>query len=80
LRERGQLYRRNLGGFAPALDNVPYMTEVGTPRPREAVLARTAEAFNHIRNRALDLLDDAPAPTVRTSLPLTAFMTSRPLA
>ncbi len=80
LRERDQLHRGNLGRFAAPLDHVPYFDEVGTPRTRQAVLARTAEAFNLIRSRALDLLDDAPEPTVRAPLPLTAFMTSRPLA
>lgn len=80
LRERGQLYRGNLGGFAQPLDSVPYTGEVGTPRPRETVLARTAEAFNHVRDRALDLLEDLPEPAARKPLPLTAFMTSRPLA
>jgi flavin-dependent dehydrogenase len=80
LRERDQLHRANLGGFAPPLGHLSFTQEVGTPRSREVVLARTAETFNQIRDRALDLLEDAPAPSARTPLPLAAFMTSRPLA
>jgi flavin-dependent dehydrogenase len=80
LRERGQLHRGNLGGFSQPLRSIDYAAEIGTPRSRDAVLARTAAAFNAIRSRALDLLDDAPAPTPRAPLPLPSFMTSRPLA
>jgi flavin-dependent dehydrogenase len=80
LRERGQLHRRNLGGFMEPLANVRYVSEVGTSYARETVFARTLEKFNEIRGRALDLLEDAAEPTVRKPLPLAAFMTSRPLA
>jgi flavin-dependent dehydrogenase len=79
LRERGQLHRMNLGGFSQPLRSIDYTAEIGTPCSREEVLARTAAAFNAIRGRALDLLDDAPA-AARPPLPLPAFMTSRPLA
>ena len=59
---------------------VPYATDIGTGYARETALARTLEKFNDIRDRALDLLDDAPERTVRKPLSLAAFMTSRPLA
>jgi flavin-dependent dehydrogenase len=80
MRERGQLYRMNLGGFSEPLESIHYTAEIGTPRTREHIIARTAEAFNRVRSRALDLLEDAAEPTPRPSLPLTAFVTSRPLA
>jgi len=80
LRERGDLYRMNLGGFSEPLQTIDYTAEIGTPRSREAVLARTAEAFNRVRARALDLLEDLAEPASRPSLPLSAFVTSRPLA
>lgn len=80
LRERGQLYRGNLGRFAEPLAHVGYAPEIGTTYDRDVTLARTAEAFNSVRARALDLLEDRPEPHVRPPLPLSAFMTSRPLA
>ena len=79
MRERGQLHRMNLGGFSEPLQSIDYTAEIGTPRTRAHVLARTAEAFNRVRSRALDLLEDVAEPAPRPSLPLTAFVTSRPL-
>lgn len=78
MRERGQLHRKNLGGFSEPLQSIGYTAEIGTPRTREHILARTAEAFNRVRSRALDLLEDVAEPAPRPSLPLTAFVTSRP--
>ncbi len=80
LRERGDLHRRNLGEFYEPLQSLDYVSEVGTPRRREVVLARTAEAFNRVRARAVDLLEGVADPPARPPLPLTAFVTSRPLA
>jgi flavin-dependent dehydrogenase len=80
LRERGELHRMNLGGFSEPLQSIAYTSEIGTPRSREAVLARTADAFNHVRARALDLLEGVTDPAPRPPLPLAAFVTSRPLA
>ncbi len=80
LHERGDYHRRNLGDFTEPLASLPYATDIGTGYARETALARTLEKFNDIRDRALDLLDDAPERTVRKPLSLAAFMTSRPLA
>ena len=80
LHERGDYHRRNLGEFTEPLAHLPYATQIGATYTREAALARTLEKFNDIRDRALDLLEDAPQRTVRKPLSLAAFMTSRPLA
>ncbi len=78
LRERGQLYRRNLGGFVQPLANVPYAPEIAAA-DRDVALTRTCDAFNVARRRALELLEDRPEAADAPPLPLSAFMTSRPL-
>jgi flavin-dependent dehydrogenase len=80
LKARGAFHRGNLGRFSEPLDTIAYTAEVGLPRPRAEVLARTADAFNRIRARALDLIEEPAAATERKPMPLAAFMLSRPLA
>ena len=77
LRARGQFFRANLGELSEPLATVEYTRQVGTPRSRDEILARTKDAFNAIRRRALELLEDTATP--RTPLPLASFMMSRPI-
>jgi hypothetical protein len=55
------------------------MKRVGLPRPDSEILAVTQDIFNRVRNQALDLLDDAPAPVARESKPLAWFLEPRAL-
>jgi hypothetical protein len=50
---------------------------IGKERPREQVQETTLRIFNGVRRRALELLDRADES--REELPVTAFITDRPL-
>jgi flavin-dependent dehydrogenase len=78
LRARGEYYRGNRGRFFHGLTNLDFMERTGLPRPRREILETTEELFNGVRARTLALLDDGAAREPR--LPLTAFLTGRPLA
>jgi flavin-dependent dehydrogenase len=80
LKARGAFHRGNLGRFSEPLDSIDYTAQIGRPRPRAEVLARTADAFNRIRARALDLLEEPAPASGRKTMPLAAFMLARPLA
>ncbi len=77
LRERGDYHRSNQGIFSYGLENIDFIEQVGLPRSQREVLEKTAEIFNGVRRRGLELLGregDSDAP-----LPLTSMMTPNPL-
>ena len=78
LRQRGALQRANRGRFSSGLENIDFVEEVGLPRTRRKMLKKAGELFNVVRQRALDLLE-APSEA-RATLPLSAFLSDRPLA
>ncbi len=81
LKTRGAFHRRNLGEHAEPLSAVPFVRDVGTPRTRAEIQARTLDLLNAIRRRALDLLDADADPRARQeSLPLAGFVGDRALA
>ena len=79
VRERGLFHRCNRGHFSHGLENIDFVEEVGIPRTRRQVLEKTAQIFNNVRQRALELLDLPPPGPSAQRLPLTSFMTDQPL-
>jgi flavin-dependent dehydrogenase len=79
LLETGRYHRRNRGAYNDGQDCLGFMREVGLPRSEEAVLARTEQIFNQVRDRALDLLCDAAGTTQRERKPLAWFLEPRAL-
>lgn len=79
LHERGLFHRCNRGRFSYGLENIDFVEEVGMPRTRRQVLEKTAQIFNDVRRRALELLDLPPPGPSAQPLPLTSFMTDQPL-
>ena len=73
LRENGTYYRANLDAFVPGLDKWDFVPTVGAPRPRKAVLRKTAEIFNVVLRQGLALLGDESAHT-RAERPLYEFL------
>jgi hypothetical protein len=79
LLEEGRYFRANAGGFSFGLEFIDFVEEVGRPRPRREVLAKTGEIFNSVYLRTRGLLADregAPAE----AMPLASFMVDRRLA
>ncbi len=77
LRDRDAYFRANRGQFSFGLENIDFVTEVGTPRTRREVLEKTEEIFNIVLCRAADLLGEQ-GPEARR--PLQSFMSEQPLA
>jgi hypothetical protein len=79
LTERGAYERKNAGAYTDGQDCLGFMKRVGLPRSDGEILATTQDIFNRVRNQALDLLEDAPAPLARESKPLVWFLEPRAL-
>jgi flavin-dependent dehydrogenase len=79
LTESGTYHRRNRGEYTDGQDCLGFMKRLGQPRSEEEVLATTQEIFNSVRSRALDLLEDAPAPVAREEKLLAWFLEPRAL-
>jgi hypothetical protein len=77
LRERDQYYRANRGRFSFGLENIDFVTAVGTPRSRREILEKTEQLFNLVLANATDLLGES-SPVARR--PLESFMSEQPLA
>jgi flavin-dependent dehydrogenase len=73
VRARGTYSSANLGDFVPGLDKWDFVPTVGTPRPRKAVLRKTAEIFNTVLRQGLAVLGDESAHT-RAERPLYEFL------
>ena len=77
--DEGRYWRGNAGSFSFGLEFIDFVEEVGRPRTRREVLAKTGEIFNSVYVRTRELLagrEGAPAE----ALPLTSFMVDRRLA
>ncbi|MEZ4338125.1 MAG: tryptophan 7-halogenase [Sandaracinaceae bacterium] len=62
----GAYYERNQGEFNVGVDCLrPWLDEVGTPRKRRQIRARTEEVFNYGRREALKLLGEDDGKTLR---------------
>jgi len=79
LTEQGAYRRGNSGEYNDGQDCLGFVKRVGLPRTDAEVHAMTEEIFNAVRNRALDLLEAAPAPVERSPKPLSWFVTRRAL-
>lgn len=79
LTAQGLYHRANRGQYSDGQDCLGFMKEIGLPRTDKQVLARTAEIFNTVYSRALDLLEGAEMPVAREPKPLTFFMGSSAL-
>lgn len=77
---RGNYFRANEGRFSYGLENLDFIEEVGLPRKRRVVNARTAQIFNGARRQVLEHLSDETSRDPAEELPLPAFMADRPLA
>ena len=75
----GAYHRGNRGDYSDGQDCLGFVKRVGLPRSNREVLETTQEIFNAVRDRALDLLEDAPEPVDREPKPLSWFMTPRAL-
>jgi flavin-dependent dehydrogenase len=80
LRERGDYFRENTGNFYYGLANIDFAEEVGTERSRREVLEKCGEIFNRTRAEALALMGRAESVAAVEPLPLTSFLSGRPLA
>ncbi len=76
LRAEGSYHRSNAGRFTHGLENIDFVEEVGRPRSRREVLAKTAEIFAGVRARVRALLGRPPESGTP---PLWSFMVERPL-
>lgn len=79
LTERGAYERKNSGAYSDGQDCLGFLRRVGLPRSDGEILETTQDIFNRVRNQALDLLEDAPAPVARESKPLVWFLEPRAL-
>ena len=79
LTAQGAYHRSNRGAWSDGQDRLGFVKRVGLPRSNREVLETTQEIFNAVRDRALDLLEDAPEPVAREPKPLAWFMAPRPL-
>lgn len=77
--ERGEYHRLNLGEFRDGLTVLRDVERVGTARPGSEILESIGRTFNEVRARALQILDRDRTDEMR-AMPLSAFMTARPLA
>jgi len=76
LRERDAYFRANRGQFSYGLENIDFVTDVGTARSRHEILDKTEELFNLVLARASDLLGEECSESRR---PLHSFMGEQPL-
>lgn len=76
LRARDLYFRRNAGEFSCGLENIDFVTEVGTPRKRREVLRKTEEIFNLVLSRASELIGQDGASEHRS---LQSFVNEQPL-
>jgi len=76
LREEGLYHRKNRGQFSYGLENIDFVTEVGTKRTRREVLEKTEEIFNQVLTDANRLLGEESPSDHR---PLQSFMNEQPL-
>ncbi|MCB9596124.1 MAG: tryptophan 7-halogenase [Sandaracinaceae bacterium] len=66
LLKTGAYYERNLGEYNLGVDCLrPWLDEVGTPRKRRQIRARTEEVFNYGRRESLKLLGEDDGKTLR---------------
>ncbi len=79
LSAKGAYYRKNRGEYSDGQDCLGFARRVGCPRSPTDVIETTQEIFNAVRNRALDLLEDAPTPVEREAKPLVWFTSPREL-
>lgn len=79
LTQNGTYHRANRGNYTNGQDLLGFVREVGEPTTNKEVLRRTEKIFNAVRDRGLDLLENAPEPVAREPQPLAWFMTPRKL-
>lgn len=70
LKSRKQFHRNNLGRYNNGTDMIGFVSEVGTPRTRREVNARTESIFKEIKQHALKLFDGTETPAERRLLSL----------
>ncbi len=56
----GTYYRANLGQYNDGTDMIGFAPEVGRPRKRREINARTDEIFNRVRREAAEVLGEEP--------------------
>ena len=79
LRNDGNYYRRNLGAFTGEFPTMECARHLGSDESARSSLERTAEAFNHTRFGALELLDNEKRSATKP-LSMTHFLAGKPLA
>ena len=78
LLDEGRYHRKNAGTFSFGLEFIDFVEEVGRPRARRDVLAKTGEVFNSVYQRTRELLADRAGAA--EAMPLASFMVERRLA
>jgi flavin-dependent dehydrogenase len=76
LMRNGTYYRHNLGRYNDGTDLLYFQQEIGQPRKRRDINARTEEIFKFVHREALEVLGTRAGG----ELPLYEFMEERPLA
>jgi hypothetical protein len=78
LLDEGRYHRKNAGTFSFGLEFIDFVEEVGRPRSRRDVLAKTGDVFNSVYQRTRELLADRTGAA--EAMPLASFMVERRLA
>lgn len=80
LRDGGQYHRKNLGEYQGIFPTMDCAVELGTDASAKGALRRTADAFNLIRRRALELLGHDDVLQATPVLPMSHFLAGKPLS
>jgi flavin-dependent dehydrogenase len=80
MKENGDYFRLNEGGFTNALEGMEWTDQVGISQGLHQELKRLNEIFNANRQQALDLLEVSQEENVRRHLSLSQFLVPHALA
>ena len=79
LDDNGNFYRKNLGEYQGTFPTMDCQVDLGTDASAPRALRRTAEAFNLVRRRALEMLGEHEIVNKRPTLPMSHFLAGKPL-